>query len=85
MMYEHYRLRQLRKVYSRQGWILLVYYGILNVAVMLMMIVDAIYQSVSMMFSGQQLDEQQLTEVLEANSGWGYFLAIGIGLLILLL
>lgn len=84
-MYEYYRLRQLRKVYSRQGWILLVYYGILNVAVILWMVFDALFQSLFLVASGTQMDEQQLTQVLEANSGWGYFLAIGIGLLILLL
>ena len=84
-MYEYLRLRQLRKVYSRQGWILLVYYGILNVSVVLLMIVDAIYQALRIALSGQEMDEQQLMQILEAHSGWGYFLAIGIGLLILLL
>lgn len=84
-MYEYYRLQQLRKVYSRQGWVLLVYYGILNAAVMLLMIVDAVFQSLSIAATGAQLNEQQMVETLEANSGWGYFLAIGIGVLILLL
>ena len=84
-MYEEYRLKEMRRVYSRQGWSLLIYYGILNAAVMLVMMVDAIYQSVLVVMTGQNMDLQQMTQILEANSGWGYFLAIGIGLLILLL
>ena len=84
-MYEEYRLKEMRRVYSRQGWALLIYYGILNAAVMLVMMVDAIYQGVVMAMTGQEMDLQQITETLEANSGWGYFLAIGVGLLILLL
>ena len=35
-MYEQYRLKQLRKVYSRQGWVLMVYYAIMNTAVLLL-------------------------------------------------
>lgn len=78
-MYEYYRLMQLRHAYSRQGWTLLIYYGILNAAVMLVMLVDALLGSYSGLLSGQEAG------VLEDASGWGYFLAIGVGLLILLL
>lgn len=84
-MYEYYRLRQLRKVYSCQGWTLLIYYGILNAAVTLTMVIDAVYQSFAAILSGQEISEEELTRIMEANSGWGYFLAIGVGLLILLL
>lgn len=84
-MYEQERLRQLRRVYSRQGWTLLIYYGILNLAVILVMVADIVFQTFSVALSGQELDEEQLLQAVETNSGWGYFLAIGVGLLILLL
>lgn len=84
-MDEQMRLAQLRRTYSRQGWTLLIYYGILNGAVMLVMFVDAFYQSFIQILSGQEMNVEQLSQSLVANSGWGYFLAIAIGLLILLL
>lgn len=84
-MYEHYRLNELRKVYSCQGWTLLIYYGILNAAVLLCMLIDTMARSFALAMVGGELDMEQLTETMVDNSGWGYFLAIGIGLLILLL
>lgn len=84
-MYEQFRLKQLRKVYSRQGWALLIYYGILNAAVMAFMFVDAFAQSFSLALFGQEADTNKMAEGMIDNSGWGYFLAMGIGLLILLL
>lgn len=73
------RLKHLRHVYSGQGWTLLVYLGIMNLAVMLVMIP----QAVNLALSG--MDEAQMTQQLTSGSGWGYFLAIGIGLVWLLL
>ena len=84
-MYEEYRLRELRRVYSRQGWVLLAYYAILNVSVMLVVLVDAVYQGIMSALAGLEIDPQQLTDTVQADSGWGYFLAIGIGLLMLFL
>lgn len=84
-MYEYYRLQQLRKVYSGQGWAMLIYYGILNVAVMAVMVVDAFSQGLMSALTNQALDEEQLTQEMMDHSGWGYFVAIGIGLLVLLL
>lgn len=84
-MYEQLRLRELRRAYSAQGWALLIYYGILNVAVMIIMFADAFRIGFSTASSGQELDAEKLAEELVANSAWGYFIAIGVGLLILLL
>ena len=83
-MYEQYRLKQLQTAYSRQGWILLVYYAILNTAVTLMMFVEAFVQAFSAAMNGKEVDVNQMVQSL-SESGWGYFLAIGVGLLILLL
>ena len=84
-MNEAYRLKELRNVYSQQGLILLAYYGILNAAVFLMMFVETFFKSFVLILSGQEVELEQLTQSMEANSGWGYFLAIAIGFLILLL
>lgn len=84
-MYEQERLKQLRKAYSRQGWVLTVYYAILNTAVMLFMLVEAFAQVFASMMAGGEWDENQMIQALSTESGWGYFLAIGVGLLILLL
>lgn len=84
-MYEQLRLKQLRHAYSTQGWAMLIYYGILNVAVMIVMFVDAFAQAFSMASSGQEMNVEQMTEDMIANSGWGYFIAIGVGLFVLLL
>ena len=77
--YQKMRYDQMRKTCSTQGWTLLIYYGILNAAVMLVMIVDGVAAALA----GQ--DETAMVESMMDSSGWGYFLAIGIGLLWLLL
>ena len=84
-MYEQLRLKELRKEYSVQGWALLIYYGILNVAVMIVMFIDAFMQGFVAAKAGQELDMEQMTETMMANSGWGYSIAIIIGLVLLLL
>lgn len=84
-MYEQYRLKELRRAYGAQGWALLVYYGIMNLAVMIIMFIDAFKIGFSTAASGQELDPDALADTLMANSAWGYFIAIGIGLVILLL
>lgn len=84
-MYEQLRLKELRRAYSVQGWALLIYYGILNVAVMIVMFVDAFAQAFSMASAGQEMNMEELTEAMMENSGWGYFVAIVVGLLVLLL
>lgn len=84
-MYEQLRLKELRHAYSVQGWALLIYYGIMNVAVLALMVVDAFVQSFSAAASGQEPDMEKITESIMSTSGWGYFLAIAIGFFILLL
>ena len=84
-MYEQFRLKELRHAYSVQGWALLIYYGILNVAVMIFMFVEAFAQVFSAAASGQEPDMMQITESMMSTSGWGYFLAIAIGFFVLLL
>lgn len=84
-MYEQMRLKEMRHTYSVQGWALLIYYGIMNVAVMLLMFADAIIQAFSAALSGQEPNMEQMTQSMVDNSTWGYFVAIVVGFLILLI
>lgn len=84
-MDEKERLRQIRHGYSVQGWTLLIYYGIMNVAVFAVTILSTIVHSVQMALAGKNLDMTTLLEQVMADSGWGYLLSIAVGVLILLL
>lgn len=77
--YQKMRYEQMRKTYSAQGWTLLIYYGILNAAVMIVMVAGGVAAALA----GQ--DETAMMDSMMESSGWGYFLAIGVGLLWLLL
>lgn len=77
-MYEQLRRKELRHAYSVQGWALLIYYGIMNAAVIAIMFA---VQMFSMTASGQELN----TESMVDNSVWGYFIAIALGFLFLLI
>ena len=83
-MYEQLRLKELRHAYSVQGWAMLIYYGIMNVVVMAFMFVEIFAQSFSMALSGQMASVEKITRSVTSNA-WGYFVAIAIGLVILLL
>lgn len=84
-MYEQFRLKELRHAYSVQSWALLIYYGIMNVAVLALMVVDAFAQSFSALAAGLEPDIEKITASIISTGGWGYFLAIAIGFFILLL
>lgn len=73
------RSKQMRHVYSVQGWALLIYLGIMNVAVMLVVFLDVF----AAVLSGADLTN--LEDRLTAASGWGYFLAMAVGAMWLML
>lgn len=83
MTYERWQRKQLRRSFSRVGWILLIYYAIMNVAVFLWSFVDGLIQIMQQMMSGSILDPNVMMEAL--NEGWGYVLAVAAGLLVLLI
>lgn len=83
-MEEQMRLSYMRHTCSVQGWALMVYLLIMNVAVMLVMVIDSVGTVFASVISGMDVDLEQLTEQLMEGSGWGYFLAIGIGRLALM-
>lgn len=76
--------KELRRRFSGTGWTLLIYYIILNVAVVLWMFVEMTWTMIGQLSSGMPENLGQ-TVTDGSQGGWGYFLAVGIGLLILLL
>ncbi len=76
--------KDLRRQFRGTGWTLLVYYIILNVAVILWMLVETVWKMLQSLPGGTMPDLEQIV-MDAAQSGWGYVLAIGVGLLILLL
>lgn len=71
-------VKYMRRQCSSVGWAVLAYLGIMNGAVLVMMIAGA-FGAVLL-----GMDAQSAMEFEMAISGWGYFLAIGIGLAVLL-
>lgn len=78
-------LRRLRHDYSVQGWALLLYMGIMNATVTVVMCVDMVVQMLWSYFTVGTVDEQWVMDKILRNSGWGYMLSIAIGFLLLLL
>ena len=76
--------KELRRRFSPTGWTLLVYYVIMNVAVIAWMVAEMILSMIRIFPTGSSDDLEQIA-MGAAESGWGYFLAIAIGVLILLL
>lgn len=79
----------LRPKFGTVGLALLVYYGIMNAAVMLTSVIHAVVSLLPYLLSDPDalLSDSVMDSVLEtvANNGWGYLLAILIGAVILLL
>ncbi len=87
-MDERLRKKAIRKEFSKQGWALLIYYGIMNVAVLLCTMIDSIIRSVRMITEyGFDVPVDHAERMMESVLGnaWGYFLATAVGFLILLL
>jgi len=76
--------KSLRRYLGATGWILLIYYLIMNVAVIGWTVYELLFSMAGNILHGN-LDAMEQAAVQAANSGWGYFLAAAIGLLILLL
>lgn len=82
LTYEQWQ-KSLRRRFSTVGWILLAYYGIMNVAVFVAVFYEMI---VKMMLAlpGGGIDAIFKIAGEAMNSAWGYFLAAAVGLVILL-
>lgn len=85
-MNEKLQRKYLRGKFSQTGWTLLIYYGIMNLTVTMVVVMDMIYQMMSSAGQGNffnEMNDAMLESVM--SNAWGYFLAAGIGLLIMLL
>ncbi len=83
---EQYRAIQkdLRRRFSFVGWVLLGYYGIMNAAVFLAVFYEIIIRMMTAIASGNL--DGMMEGVLDAvGSGWGYLLAVAVGLVVLLI
>ena len=76
--------KDLRRRFSKTGWILLLYYGIMNAAVAVVLLFEML---IRMIPAALHMDEKMLEDaVMDAMfSGWGYFAAISVGFVVLLL
>jgi membrane protease YdiL (CAAX protease family) len=86
MTYEEWKAARkgIKRYLGTSGWALLIYYFIMNVAVIGLMMVDAFAQ----LFQGAITnDPASIQNVLSqsAESAWGYFLAAAVGFVILLI
>lgn len=86
MTWEQWKVmkKDLRRRFSGTGWTLLIYYIILNASVLLWVFFESIWNMLQTMLYGESGNLEQIAATA-SESGWGYFLAAAIGLLILLL
>lgn len=80
-MYEKMACSHLRREFSKSGWALLIYYGIMNVAIILVLVVDVMIQAVQMALTGMSSVESIMQNISDSllTNGWGYLLAMAIG------
>lgn len=77
----------LRNEFSKSGWALLIYYGIMNAAVALVAFVSVFTVIMSAALDAnmsEQMLEQLLLELILGN-GWGYLLAIIVGAVLMVI
>lgn len=78
------RYKRMKRICSTQGWTLLLYYLLMNVAVLLYVVVAGVIIAAAQSANGNYVDIQAIIMDL-ASSGMGYFIAIGLGMMIMLL
>ena len=86
MTYEEWKAAKkgIRRYLSVSGWSLLIYYAIMNVAVMGWIVAEVISKVFQRMISGDFAAIESAV-MQSAESAWGYFLAAAAGLIILLI
>lgn len=88
-MYEKQMRKFLRSKFNPMGWSLLLYYLIMNFAVLMVVLTDVLIRFVEMITqSGMESlaeNAEQIVWDCFMSNGWGYFLAAVIGFVILLL
>lgn len=76
---------RLRKEFSLSGWVLLLYYGIMNLAVTVVLAADVLVQVMVQTLSEKQMDDAFIGQVIDkaVSNGWGYLIATAVGALLL--
>ena len=72
----------LRHRFAKAGWTLLIYYGIMNVMVIMAMFAQGIGDALEAFYAGKHPDPVEITSVVAGNA-WGYLYAAAVGLVIL--
>lgn len=80
-MDEKYVNRFLRREFRVVGWLLVAYYGIMNLMVAAAVFSDAMRQSLEALSQGRFLTGPDLLDVM--GNGWGYVATVAIGMLFL--
>ena len=77
--------KHLRRTFSVVGWTLVIYNVLMNTAVAMVMMVDVVRKMLPMIVENPNYepDANALMETV-ANNGWGYIMAVVIGLFVLL-
>lgn len=80
-MDEKYVNRFLRREFRVIGWLLVAYYGIMNLMVAAAVLSDTMRQSLEALSQGRFLTEPDLQGIM--GNGWGYVATVAIGMLFL--
>lgn len=80
-MDEKYVNRFLRREFRVIGWLLVAYYGIMNLMVAAAVLSDTMRQSLEALSQGRFLTEPDLQNIM--GNGWGYVATVAIGMLFL--
>lgn len=80
-MDEKYVNRFLRREFRVIGWLLVAYYGIMNLMVAAAVLSDTMRQSLEALSQGRFLSEPDLQGIM--GNGWGYVSTVAIGMLFL--
>ena len=72
----------LRHRFAKAGWTLLIYYGIMNVMVIMAMFAQGIGGALESFYAGKLPDPVEITSAVAGNA-WGYLYAAAVGLVIL--
>lgn len=77
--------KHLRRTFSVVGWTLVIYHVMMNASVVFVLVIDSVRQMLPEIFINPDYtpDNDALMEVT-ANNGWGYIMAVVIGLFVLL-
>lgn len=66
--------KQIRRSFNPAGWSLVIYFILMNVAVIGAMVVQMLFQGIMAAATGEMISEEAMNEAIMGN-GWGYILA----------